>query len=74
MPTRMFVGNAKQNGATDYDEEARKLWARLDSQPASRFNNLDPLHRSKEGGFIYVGGDLRFAEWPCGVTTPESSE
>jgi len=57
-PRRMFVGKAMQNGATDYDEEARKLWARLDSQPASRFNNLDPLHRSQEGGFIYVGGDL----------------
>ena len=24
----------------------------------TRFNNLDPLHRSQEGGFIYVGGDL----------------
>jgi len=57
----MFVGNARQNGATDYDEEAKKLWARLDTQPASRFNNLDPLHRSQEGGFIYVGGDLVFS-------------
>jgi len=45
-------------GAADYDEEARKLWARLDATPGNRFNNLDPLHRSQEGGFIYVGGDL----------------
>jgi len=57
-PRTMFVGSTRQQGATDYDEEARKLWAQLDSQPASRFNNLDPLHRSQEGGFIYVGGDL----------------
>ena len=32
---RMFVGGSKQ-GAADYDEEARKLWARLDATPGSR--------------------------------------
>ena len=42
----------------DYNEEARKLWARLDDSKASRFNNLDPMYRSDAGGFIYVGGDL----------------
>jgi len=42
----------------DYNEEARKLWARLDDGKQSRFNNLDPLYRSEAGGFIYVGGDL----------------
>lgn len=41
----------------DYNEEARKLWARLGDTPGSRFNNLDPIHESKEGGFIFVGGD-----------------
>jgi len=42
----------------DYNEEARKLWARLDDTKQSRFNNLDPMYRSEAGGFIYVGGDL----------------
>jgi len=42
----------------DYNEEARKLWARLDDSKQSRFNNLDALYKSEVGGFIYVGGDL----------------
>ena len=42
----------------DYNEEARKLWARLNDGKQSRFNNLDPMYRSEAGGFIYVGGDL----------------
>ena len=42
----------------DFDEEAQKLWARLDGTKQSRFNNLDAMYRSESGGFIYVGGDL----------------
>ena len=42
----------------DYNEEARKLWARLDDTKESRFNNLDAMYKSEAGGFIYVGGDL----------------
>eukprot|EP00092_Neocalanus_flemingeri_P077623 GFUD01096432.1.p1 GENE.GFUD01096432.1~~GFUD01096432.1.p1 ORF type:complete len:188 (+),score=41.52 GFUD01096432.1:182-745(+) len=42
----------------DYNEEARKLWARLDDSKVGRFNNLDAMYKSEAGGFIYVGGDL----------------
>ena len=58
----------------DYNEEARRLLARLGESEASRwaaplpaiqtdcavnrFNNLDPVFRSQQGGFIFVGGDL----------------
>ena len=41
----------------DYNEEARKLWARLDDTKESRFNNLDAMYKSEAGGFIYIGGD-----------------
>ena len=42
----------------DYNEEARKLWARLDLTKTSRFNKLDAMYRSEAGGLIYIGGEL----------------
>ncbi|XP_023321571.1 dual specificity protein phosphatase 10 [Eurytemora carolleeae] len=42
--------------AVDYNEEAKKLWSRL-GETRSFYNNLDPIHKSKEQGFIFVGSD-----------------
>ena len=39
MPTRMFVGNAKQNGATDYDEEVT-FYHHLEGRIG--FNSVNP--------------------------------
>lgn len=47
----------------DYNEEARKLWARLGIDPKSlgkgrngtKYTNIDLVYRSPEGGAIYVG-------------------
>jgi len=41
---------------TDYNKEAEKLWASL-GETRSFYNNLDPIHKSKDGGFIFVGSD-----------------
>lgn len=53
--------NPNPNGA-DYDDEARKLWARLNLDPNkesnSQYNCLDPLWRHPEtGGTFYVGNE-----------------
>ena len=42
----------------DYDEEGRKLWSHLDATKQGKFNNLDPVSRSEDAGFIFLGGEL----------------
>lgn len=49
---------------TNYDDEARKLWARLNLDPNTdngngAYNSLDPVWRNPEtGGTIYVGNEV----------------
>lgn len=48
---------------TNYDDEARKLWARLNLDPTKDnngpYNSLDPIWRHPEtGGTIYVGNEV----------------
>lgn len=55
---------AKPGPAADYDDEARKLWARLNLDPTKesnngQYNSLDPIWRHPEtGGTIYVGNEV----------------
>eukprot|EP00929_Paragymnodinium_shiwhaense_P070739 TRINITY_DN35864_c0_g1_i1.p1 TRINITY_DN35864_c0_g1~~TRINITY_DN35864_c0_g1_i1.p1 ORF type:complete len:306 (+),score=24.52 TRINITY_DN35864_c0_g1_i1:161-1078(+) len=54
-------GNANRN--LDFDEEARKLWARLNLDPSQvssgPFNALDPIWRHpKTGATIYIGNQM----------------
>ena len=47
MPTRMFVGNAKQNGATDYDEEVtfyHHLEGRIGFNTVNQIGKDIPMH------------------------------
>lgn len=60
-------GDRTKSGATlDFDEEAHKLWARLNLDPSSTknegFNALDPLWRHPEtGGTFFVGNQTAAA-------------
>jgi len=54
------------NGGLDFDEEARKLWARLNLDPSvinqGLYNALDPLWRHPtSGGIFYVGNQTAAA-------------
>ena len=48
-----------EGGPIDYDDEARKLFARTNLEPTSRhqWSNLDAIwrHPSEGGGKVYVG-------------------
>ena len=54
-----LIAAARRLDATDYDEEARKLFAKLNLQPCSRhrWSNLDAIwrHPSEHGGTVFVG-------------------
>lgn len=56
-----LIAAARRLDATDYDEEARKLFAKLNLQPCSRhrWSNLDAIWRhpseNGNGGTVYVG-------------------
>lgn len=54
-----LIAAARRLDATNYDEEAQKLFAKLNLQPTSRhrWSNLDAIwrHPSEGGGIVYVG-------------------
>mmetsp|Transcript_91153 Transcript_91153/g.174858 ORF Transcript_91153/g.174858 Transcript_91153/m.174858 type:complete len:391 (+) Transcript_91153:57-1229(+) len=55
--------NNRTRPTTDFDEEARKLWSRLNLDPnmstGSPYNALDPVWRNPEtGGTLYVGNEV----------------
>lgn len=59
-------GREDSAGQLDFDEEARKLWARLNLDPSSMrnegYNALDPLWRHPEtGGTFFVGNQTAAA-------------
>jgi len=70
--SRVRSGSFSKGGQTDYDEEARKLWARLNLDPSmlnqGPYNAVDALWRHpKTGGTFFVGNqtaasDIRVLE------------
>lgn len=55
-----ITSNSGARGNLDFDDEARRLWARLNLEPdaSSRglWNNVDPIYKHPTGnGIIYVG-------------------
>jgi len=66
--SRLVVGPGDSSSlpVPDYNQEARNLWARLGIDPSDkpspgpgrlggRYNSLDVIFRSPQGGYIYVG-------------------
>lgn len=62
-PVANYDDGARPVAQANYDDEARKLWARLNLDPTKDnngpYNSLDPIWRHPEtGGTIYVGNEV----------------